>query len=157
MDEYEHATEEQQALPGYFIRWALAKDRPQIMAIERQSFARPWTEEQYIAINRGQGVITMVVECQGELAGFCTYELQPRRIEILTLAVKKDCRKLGVGRALVDKVASKLSIARRQRIGVAVSKSMKGSQRFLEAVGFVQTDSHGDLMWFESLLIEPGC
>lgn len=170
MPKTKRKTAEERALPGYHIRWMIRRDMPEVLAIEKASFDVPWTEDEIIKMLRQRSVIAQVVECRGEVVGFCIYELQKHRLEIINLAVKPDCRRLGVGRAVIDKLAQKLALKRRNRLCMLVRETNLPAQLFLKAVGFVATavaqacivqyskrlGLPEDALWFESCLIEPG-
>lgn len=57
-----------------------------------------------------------VAEAQGELVGIASYQIHPElgdgeaaMVEIVSVAVRPDCRRAGLGRALVEKVIDRVS------------------------------------------------
>jgi ribosomal-protein-alanine N-acetyltransferase len=67
------------------------------------------------------------------------YELHKNRIHILSFAVHPDYRRQGIGRAMVDKLISKLAYQRRSRIVLEVRETNLDAQLFFRQLGFRAT------------------
>ena len=79
----------------------------------------------------------MVAEtADGSVGGFVVYELLKTRLQVLNLAVRPDLRRRGIGRALVARLATKLTHQRRSRIMLEVRESNLAAQLFLLRQGF---------------------
>jgi ribosomal-protein-alanine N-acetyltransferase len=116
-------------------RWMIRRDMAEVLAIERLSFAHPWTEADFLRALRQRNCIGMVAE-QGEtVVGFMVYELRKHRLVLLNLAVHPDWRRQGVGRVLAVKLASKLMPAKRVRLETHVRETNLPAQLFLKACG----------------------
>ncbi len=122
------------------IRWMIRRDMPSVLAIESASFEFPWTEEEFMRCLRQRDCIGMVAERNEEVVGFMIYELHKNRIHVLSFAVHADCRRQGIGRAMVDKLASKLTYQRRDRIVLEVRETNLAAQLFFRSLNFRATN-----------------
>ncbi len=118
------------------IRWCIRKDMPEVLAIEASCFQWPWDEGDFIAHLRERNVIAMLAESKGQVVGFMVYELHKNKLRIINFAVHEDFRFKGVGRQMVHKLASKLSLDRRSRLSVEVRDTNLDAQLFFKAMGF---------------------
>lgn len=118
------------------IRWMIRRDMATVLDIEQQSFPLPWTEEEFYRCLRNRNVIGMVAERESLVQGFMVYELHKNRLELLNFAVLRDSRRTGVGTAMVQKLSSKLSADRRNRITLKVRETNLDAQLFFKAMGF---------------------
>lgn len=126
----------------YHIRWMARMDMPDVLEIEGLSFdGRTWTEEDFLRCLRQRNCIGMVAErgYGGKVAGFMIYEIHKSKLHIVNLAVHPQFRLAGAGRAMVDKLVSKLSSHRRNRITLNVNETNLPAQKFFRAVGFQAT------------------
>lgn len=105
------------------IRWMIRRDMASVMEIDAQSFEYPWTEDEFIRTLRNRNCIGMVAERNEVVTGFMIYELHNNRIHILTFAVHPDFRRSGTGKAMIDKLVSKLAFQRRNRITLEVRET----------------------------------
>lgn len=118
------------------IRWMIRRDMPTVIDIEKQSFEFPWSEEEFIRCLRQRNCIGMVAERDISVVGFMIYELHKNRLHLLNFAVSADTRRTGVGSAMIDKLASKLSPERRNRIMLEVRETNLDAQIFFRQRGF---------------------
>lgn len=121
------------------IRWMIRRDMPAVLGIESASFEFPWTEDEFIRCLRQRDCIGMVAEWAETVVGFMIYELHRTRIHILSFAVHPDYRRQSVGRAMIDKLASKLAYQRRNRIVLEVRETNLDAQLFFRSLGFRAT------------------
>lgn len=121
------------------IRWMIRRDMPSVLAIEGHSFEFPWTEEEFIRCLRQRDCIGMVAERNENIVGFMIYELHKTRIHILSFAVHPDYRRQGVGKAMTEKLVSKLAYQRRNRIVLEVRETNLPAQLFFRSLGFRAT------------------
>jgi ribosomal-protein-alanine N-acetyltransferase len=120
------------------IRWMIHRDMPQILAIESASHDRPWCEEEFLRILRQRNCIGMVAEtCDpgSPIFGYMVYEPHRTFIEVLDFTVHPDHRRHGVGRRMIEKLVTKLSIARRSRLLFRVRETSLPAHLFLRACG----------------------
>lgn len=118
------------------IRWLIRRDMPEVLQIERDSFAQPWDEDDFIAALCDRNVTGMVAEVGFRIVAFMVYELHPQRILLLNFAVDADRRRMGVGSAMVNRLVDKLSIQRRKSIIATVRESNLSAQLFFRAQAF---------------------
>jgi ribosomal-protein-alanine N-acetyltransferase len=118
------------------IRWMIRRDMPDVLDIENRSFEFPWSEEDFIRCLRQRNCIGMVAEYDEQVVGFMIYELHKTRLHILNFSVHEEFRRRGVGHAMVNKLISKLSHQRRNRILLEVRETNLGAQLFFRRSGF---------------------
>jgi [ribosomal protein S18]-alanine N-acetyltransferase len=118
------------------IRWMIRRDMPAVLAIEDASFEFPWSEEEFIRCLRQRNCIGMVAEQNDEVVGFMIYELHKNRLHLLNFSVNPEARRSGVGSAMMEKLASKLSTDRRNRIMLEVRETNLEAQLFFKNFGF---------------------
>lgn len=124
-----------QAANDVQIRWMLRRDMPQILAIEAQSFEWCWSENDFLGALRQRNCIGMVAERGLSIVGFMIYALEKHHLHLLNLAVARSARRTGVGAAMLDKLARKLSAQRRQSLVLEVCESNLVAQQFFRAMG----------------------
>lgn len=118
------------------IRWMIRRDMSAVLEIEAQSFEFPWSEDEFIRALRQRNCIGMVAELNEVVVGFMIYELHKNRLHILNFAVHSDYRRNRVGKAMVEKLVSKLCYQRRSRILLEVRETNLPAQLFFKHVGF---------------------
>lgn len=118
------------------IRWVIRRDMPAVLDIESQSFEFPWSEEEFIRCLRQINCIGMVAEKDDAVVGFMIYELHKSRLHILNFATHEKFRRMGVGTAMLAKLAGKLSYERRNRIMLEVRETNLQAQMFFKSQGF---------------------
>ena len=118
------------------IRWMIRRDMPSVLAIEETSFEFPWSEEEFIRCLRQRNCIGMVAERDDEVVGFMIYELHKNRLHLLNFAVAPFCRRANVGSSMTEKLVSKLSDERRNRILLEVRETNLDAQLFFKQLGF---------------------
>lgn len=118
-------------------RWMLRGDWDEVLAIERASFPSPWTAEDFRRVLRQRHVLAHVaIDQHGAVVGYCVAIHHPDRFELINLAVAPDERRAGVGGALLERLASRLTPQRRREITAAVRESNLDAQLFFRAAGF---------------------
>lgn len=121
------------------IRWLIRRDMPEVLEIENRSFARPWTEEDFVCNLKERNCIGSVAESKqadGRIYGYMVYTLDGAHLHLLNVAVAPEVRRTGIGSALIERLIGKLSEQRRHRIITAVRESNLTAQMFLSRVGF---------------------
>lgn len=118
------------------IRWMIRRDMPSVLSIESQSFEFAWSEEDFIRCLRQRNCIGMVAEQNEQVVGFMVYELHKNRLHVMNIAVDPNCRRQGVGSAMVKKLVSKLSFQRRTRILLEVRETNLPAQLFFKDQDF---------------------
>jgi len=118
------------------IRWMIRRDMPSVLAIEEASFEFPWSEEEFIRCLRQRNCIGMVAEQDDQVVGFMIYELHKNRLHLLNFCVAPACRRMAIGSSMVEKLSSKLSQERRNRITLEVRETNLSAQLFFKELGF---------------------
>lgn len=119
------------------IRWMIRRDMPEVLQIEGESHAQPWTEDDFLRCLRQRNCIGMVaIDRESDRAlGFMIYEIHKTRLHLLNIAVNYSDRRRGIGRAMIDKLVSKLSTQRRSRLALECADWNLGGHLFFKACG----------------------
>jgi ribosomal-protein-alanine N-acetyltransferase len=118
------------------IRWMVRSDMAEVLEIEELQFEYPWTEDQFIAHLRKRNVIAMVATWEGKVVGFMLYAIHPTHYHIESFAVNHGAEGRGVGRQMVEKLAGKLTPAKRTRLTIDIWERNLHAQNFFKAMGF---------------------
>src|SRR5690606_11217541 len=119
------------------VRWMIRRDMDDVLAIESATFAEPGSEDDFLSVLRQRNSIGMVAERDGGIVGYMLYVLDRDSLELVNFAVPPSVRRCGVGRAMVNRLKTKLTQQRRQRSFVTVRDSNLGTQLFFRDCGFV--------------------
>jgi ribosomal-protein-alanine N-acetyltransferase len=122
------------------VRWMIRRDMPSVLEVENNSFDHPWTEQEFIRNQQRRECIGMVAERCEHVVGYMMYELHRQRLHLLSFAVHPDHRRLGIGRAMMERMIAKLSYQRRNRIVVEVRETNLAAQLFFRELGFRAVD-----------------
>lgn len=122
------------------IQWMVRRDLDEVCAIENDSFDFPWSENEFVNTLKMKNCIGLVLKLKEEVLGYTIYSLSKNKIEVLNLAVKSSSRRRKYGTALLQKLISKLSLSRRQRLIIPVSEHNLGAQLFLKSNDFCATE-----------------
>lgn len=126
------------------IRWMIARDLPEVVAIERQAFEFPWESEEFLDVLRQRNCIGMVCEHHHAIVGFMVYQLHKSRLQILNMAVHPDHQRCGVGTQMIERLKDKLHVQRRTQMGMEIRERNIAAQLFLQCMGFaVVAQLHG--------------
>jgi ribosomal-protein-alanine N-acetyltransferase len=112
----------------------IRRDMPEVLEIENHSFEFPWSEEDFGCL-RQRNCIGVVAEFEERVVGFMIYELHKTRLHVLNFAVHPEYRRRGVGTSMVQKLISKLSHQRRDRILLEVRETNLSAQLFFREEG----------------------
>ena len=127
---------DQKQLVRTHIRWMIRRDMTEVLDIESACFEFPWTEEDFIRCLRQRNCIGMVAEHEERILGFMIYELHKSRLHVLNFAVHPEFRRRGVGATMLQKLTTKLSQQRRNRILLEVRETNLNAQLFFRQAGF---------------------
>lgn len=109
-----------------------------VLAVEAESFTRPWTREMYASELRGDSHCHIVVVRTDEtaVAGFCSFWLVMDEIHINNLAIAPRHRRRGLGTALVRQVLAQAPALGASRATLEVRASNANALRLYERLGF---------------------
>jgi len=122
-----------------YIRWMVRSDLDSVVAIEKDLYDYPWSQQEFLIALRQRNCIGMVAERNEEVVGYMVYELHKTRIELLNFAVRARSQRLGVGSALIEKLKSKLVYERRNKISLELRERNLDGQLFFRQAGFLCT------------------
>ncbi len=92
---------ERTPLPGLQVKRMRPEDLPEVMALERRAFSSPWTEDMYRReMEKWEGCY-LVARSGGELVGYGGALLILDEAHVMTLAVREDLRRRGIGARLL--------------------------------------------------------
>lgn len=118
------------------LRWMIRRDMAEVLDIEQEAFEFPWSDEDFTRCLRQRNCIGMVAEAGDSVVAFMIYELHRTRLHILNFAVRRSHRRLGIGAQMMEKLFSKLSAERRDRILLEVRERNLPAQLFFRSLGY---------------------
>lgn len=118
------------------IRWMIRRDMEQVLAIEAESFEFPWSEDEFVRCLRKRNCIGIVAEWKDKVIGFAIYELHKTRLHLMSMAVAKEHRGFGAGKAIIDKLKAKIPLNQRRTITCEVHERNLDAQIFMKLMGF---------------------
>ena len=121
---------------GIQIRWMIRRDMPQVLRIERESFAVPWTDADFLRELRDRNVIGLVAATAADrVLGFMVYRAAKTHYVVRNLAIAREFRRQGIGSAMIGRLTSKLSPDRRRQVITMVEEANLDAQLFFRACG----------------------
>lgn len=130
------------------IRWALPKDLPAILAIEKESFVDALNEVEFRNYMKRTNVVLVIAEFNRKVVGYCIYELNKTSIRIIGVASAPNFRRKGIAKQLIEQLIEKMGAAGRSRISVELRENNVSGQCFFRSCGFkavkVMTKFYGD-------------
>lgn len=120
------------------LREMLIEDLEQVMEIEEDLFAVPWTKEGFFTFLTREDAMFLVVEEQGKILGYCGLLMVLDEGDVTNVAVRRDRQREGIGHFLMDSLI-RLSAERGVRIiHLEVRESNGTALRLYERMGFVR-------------------
>jgi ribosomal-protein-alanine N-acetyltransferase len=114
-------------------------DLDEVMAIERASFAYPWSSRFFHQEFEVECARSILAEMNGSIVAYVLFWLLPETVDIHNLAVRGEYRRRGVGRILLHKVIVEALRQSSARVTLEVRKSNLAAQKLYESAGFVAT------------------
>ena len=114
-------------------------DLDEVMAIERASFAYPWSSHFFHQEFQVECARSILADMNGKIVGYVLFWLLPETVDIHNLAVSGEYRRRGVGRILLHKVIVEALRQSFARVTLEVRKSNLAAQKLYESAGFVAT------------------
>ena len=116
------------------------EDLDDILVIEKQSFAAPWSRRLFgetmafsLSIN-----LVMRKKIDKTLVGYANFYLIRNEVQILNIAVAPDARKQGYGAAFLSYVIGMLTAREAEEFFLEVRESNTGAIRLYERLGFMR-------------------
>ncbi len=109
---------------------------PQVLEIERLCFTSPFPEP-YIRSLAESGSDSFLVAIEGNKAvGYVSALIHGKDAHVASIAVLKDYRRRGIGRALMSYLIKSLKTRHVRTVSLEVRKSNTSAIRFYESIGF---------------------
>ena len=128
------------------IRRAVRADLADMLRIEKASFADPWTVDSLETALSLERMRVLVAETAGEgsrggdaaagLLGYVVALVVGLEAEIADLAVAPEARRIGIGRALLDRALAELGEAGARTVFLEVRESNHAARALYESNGF---------------------
>ena len=112
-------------------------DLDAVMAIEKASFAYPWSPRFFLQELQVECARSFLAEVNGRIVGYILFWLLVDAIDIHNVAVHSEFRRRGIGRLLLDKVILEARRRGSTRVTLEVRRSNVVAQRLYESIGFV--------------------
>lgn len=117
---------------------ASISDIDAILAVERASFTSPWTRDMYLAELKNPEVSFFLLARSGDaVVGFCSFWRVLDELHINNLAVMPDCRREGIGTALLTRVLREGARLGASRATLEVRRSNEVARRLYQRFHFV--------------------
>ena len=120
------------------IRKALPEDAAAIAEIDRVSSAHPWTEQQFAEEIVFAQAYTCVCDLDGRTVGFATMQNAAEFAHINELAVLPECRRMGIGRAMMEDIVRECAARGCESVSLEVRQSNLPARALYGAFGFRQ-------------------
>jgi ribosomal-protein-alanine N-acetyltransferase len=120
----------------------VVEDLAEVVAIERASFANPWTgplflQELGVAFSR----ITVACQATGAVAGYLCRWVVADEVHVLNVAVDPRCRGRGLGAILMRAALKEAETSEARAVTLEVRRSNLAARRLYEQLGFEEVGS----------------
>jgi ribosomal-protein-alanine N-acetyltransferase len=116
-----------------------AADLDAVMAIERSSFAYPWSPRFFLQELQVPCARSILGEINERIVGYVLFWLLPDEIDVHNLAVHSEFRRRGIGRLLLQQVVIEARCRSSNRVTLEVRQSNVSAQKLYESLGFTTT------------------
>ena len=115
-----------------------AADLDAVVEVERASFTNPWTRDMFTWELENWAVSYLYVARteQFPVAGYCCFWLVFDELHVNNLAVRPECRSLGIGTQLLVAIMNDGRQLGARRATLEVRRSNEGARRLYERLGF---------------------
>lgn len=120
------------------LREMLVEDLDEVMGIENDLFAAPWTKEGYFTFLTRDDSMFLVVEEKGHILGYCGLLMVLDEGDVTNVAVRRDRQREGIGHFLMDGLVRLAAERGITTIHLEVRESNGTARRLYERMGFVQ-------------------
>ena len=110
----------------------------QIAALEQLCFSDPWSENSVRSELSNPLSLWLVAEEDGRVIGYVGSQSVPPEADVMNLAVAPDCRKKGIGRALMTALIAQLRSRGVTALFLEVRVGNLPAQRIYQSLGFVE-------------------
>ena len=131
------APEDVRDVPEVLIRQMHEADLGEVAAIEKASYAFPWSQNIFADCLR-VGYICRAVDLDGRVIGYGVLSLGPGEAHILNICVREEFRSLGLGRRLLEHLLESGRSAGAGEAFLEVRPSNLAAIRLYQSMGFEQ-------------------
>ena len=114
-------------------------DLPEVMETDRRSLPKPWSEEIWREELSSPFGLYMVLAEGGALSGHVGLKLIFDEVHVMTLAVRPERRRRGLGQALVEAALADPASAGARRVYLEVRPSNLAARALYSSLGFTET------------------
>lgn len=128
-----------EAQDRYFIRRMKEADLPTVRMIESQSFSNPWSDNAFRGEIQNTGVsfpLVVVRRPGNEVVGYIIYWHIRGDVQVNNIAVRPDCRGLGLGEAMMRFAIAKVRSAGAEFMTLEVRRSNTAAVKLYRKLGF---------------------
>lgn len=118
------------------VRWMVARDMPEVLQIEANSFEFAWDAKDFQRALKTEGVIGMVASVKHHVQGYMVFQLGENNLHLLNMAVAPDHRRLGIGATMVARMVDWLANNKRNHITLELRETNLPAQLFFRRMGF---------------------
>ncbi len=111
-------------------------DLPDVLHIERRSFAIPWQEATFRGLLRRNSAALFVAEDTGLLVGYAVLWFVAEEAELGDLAVLPEIRRLGLGRWILERAMREAGLRGATHMFLEVREGNADARRLYEKSGF---------------------
>lgn len=119
------------------MRAVAERDLPAIVAIERASFADPWSEASFRSMIANPQVIAHVIERDAAVVGYSIAWMVSDEAELANLAIESGVRHEGLGGRLLDHLLAEIATRGGATIHLEVRAGNVAAQALYASRGFV--------------------
>jgi len=112
------------------------EEMDEVMALERRAFTSPWTREMYLRELEKEEACYLTARLGGELVGYAGALLILDEAHVMTLAVREDARRRGVGARLLLELIRRMEKKGARFLTLEVRKSNHAAIELYSRFGF---------------------
>ena len=124
-------------VPEVHIRPMMEIDLPEVAAIERMSYAFPWSENIFRDCLR-VGYTCRALDLAGQIIGYAVMSLGAGEAHVLNVCVRDEYRSLGFGRRLLEHLLERAGASGVSEAFLEVRPSNLSAIRLYQRLGFEQ-------------------
>jgi ribosomal-protein-alanine N-acetyltransferase len=119
------------------ILWAASDNAPELAAMHQGLFDKPWDAAAFQGLLSHPGSTAFMARLGSpEMVGFIVGQLAADEAEILTLGVRADRQRNGIGRKLVEALARAVKKAEARRLFLEVATGNSAALGLYKSLGF---------------------
>jgi ribosomal-protein-alanine N-acetyltransferase len=124
--------------PAFALRAMTAADIAEVVAVERDSYAVPWTDRTFRGLVDRPDADAISAVAGGAVVGFAIAWTLGDQAELGNVAVARDWRRQGVGESLVRDIVGRLARRGVREVFLEVRVGNESARRLYERLGFVE-------------------